>query len=115
MKEEVVYQEDQDYLKPRPVVIIHSKEGLNAEAAYAMHLAERFALIAADNDGEDSAGRQKLRLATPKEVVERACKIAELMFVALRDRNWTLPIDSHKTIVERLAKQKEERRKRGDD
>jgi hypothetical protein len=108
MNEEIVYQEDQDYLKPKPLVTIHTKEGLNTEATYAMHLAERFALISAEDDGEDSAGRQKLRLATPEEVVERACNIAGLMFVTFRKLNWVLPIDDYKTIVERIAKQKKE-------
>jgi hypothetical protein len=112
MYEEVIYHNDQDYSKPKPFVSIHPKEGLNAEAAYAMHLAERFALIAGEDDGEDSAGRQKLRLATPIEVVKRACNIAELMFIELRRRNWTVPIDSYKTIMERLEKQKEDRNKK---
>jgi hypothetical protein len=112
MNPEVVYQEDQDYLKPKPLVTIHPREGLTVEADYAVRLAERFALIMAEDDGEDSAGRQKLRLATPEEVVERACNIAELMFTALRYRDWTLTIDDYKTIVERLAKQKEERMKK---
>ena len=37
-------------------------------------------------DGEDSQGRQKLRMATPEELVEKAFACATLLVKAARDR-----------------------------
>jgi hypothetical protein len=109
-KEEIVYQEST--YREVPVVTIHSTEQPIAEARYAMQLAERFALIAGEDNGEDSAGRQKLRLATPDEVVQRACNIAHLMFTEIRDRNWMLPVEAWDVIQEVFESKREERRKK---
>ena len=48
-------------------------------AAIALELLYRSTanFIAADDNGEDSAGRQKLRLQTSKEIVEKAFTIAD--------------------------------------
>src|SRR5688572_16352986 len=43
----------------------------------AFELIERWGLVAAMPDGEDSSGRAKLRLPTPDELVARAFAIAE--------------------------------------
>jgi hypothetical protein len=112
--EELVYQENDAYLRPIPMVTIHALEHPIAEARYAMQLAERFALIAADDDGEDSAGRQKLRLSTPEEVVDRACKIAHLMYVEIRDRNWMLPVEDYATVQKMLEVKRAEKKKKGE-
>ena len=45
-------------------------------AQLAINIIDRWALVAAYPDGEDSAGRQKLRLPTPEELVSRATAIA---------------------------------------
>lgn len=45
-------------------------------------------MIAAQSDGEDSAGRSKLRLQTPQELVERACNVAGLMYEEIKARGW---------------------------
>lgn len=47
---------------------------MNAQIAFA--LIERWGMIAAMPDGEDSAGRQKFRLQTPEELVARAFTVA---------------------------------------
>ena len=43
----------------------------------ATELVSHLAIVAAMPDGEDSAGRQQLRLMSPKEVARRAVDIAE--------------------------------------
>jgi hypothetical protein len=58
------------------------------EARFAIELMIRMALASATPDGEDSAGRQKLRLATPNEIVERACDIASAAFAGFEKREW---------------------------
>lgn len=61
-----------------------------AEAALAMM--ERWGMVAGVPDGEDSAGRQKLRLATSEELVSRACEVADMAYAAFAERGWTLDI-----------------------
>lgn len=67
-----------------------------AQAQYAMSLMKHFGIVAGTPDGEDSSGRQKLRLATPKEIVERACTIAELAFQEFENRDWLLDLPAPK-------------------
>lgn len=47
---------------------------MNANMAFA--LIERWGMVAATPDGEDSAGRQKFRLQTSDELVARAFTVA---------------------------------------
>jgi hypothetical protein len=66
--------------------------GLSEQAKMAFHLAEKLGMAAAKQDGEDSAGRQKLKLLTPEEVAERAISIVEHLWVAFQVKDWILPI-----------------------
>lgn len=72
--------------------VIHKAEVLGPEAAFAMELCGRWALVAAMPDGEDTAGRQKLRLPTPEELTARTMEIAKSLFGAMRAEGWTLPV-----------------------
>lgn len=57
-------------------------------ATVATELVSHLAIVAAMPDGEDSKGRQKLRLLTPKEVAKRAFEIAsELWYVGVATGN----------------------------
>jgi hypothetical protein len=47
-------------------------------------------MVAAAPDGEDSAGRAKLRLATPEELVQRAFVTANLAYWNARQRGLIL-------------------------
>lgn len=55
-------------------------------AHLATTLIERWGLVTGREDGEDSAGRQKLRRERPEEIVERAFDIAEEVFRVARAR-----------------------------
>ena len=55
------------------------------EGQFAAHMIEKWGMVAAMSDGEDSAGRQKLRLATPEELVERAITTTNLLFKRMRE------------------------------
>lgn len=61
-------------------------------ASYTALLAERIvnhcAMITAQVDGEDTAGRQKLKLMDAADVAKRACDIAENMVAIFDARGW---------------------------
>jgi len=50
-------------------------------------------LIAGDLDGEDSQGRSRIRLQSPKELVERAASIADLAVEAAEIRGWIKAVE----------------------
>lgn len=62
------------------------------EANFMLQLVERWGMVAATPAGEDSSGRQKLRLSTPEELVARATEMTALVFHACRDAGWIVPI-----------------------
>lgn len=72
--------------------VIFQKEVLCQEGQLAAALAEKFAVVACIEDGEDSGGRQKLRLQTPEECAKRSCDIARSLFNEFRERGLVLDI-----------------------
>ncbi len=97
MKEDVVV------VKPfsRNEIVYHSDRSPNMCARLAMEYVKEWGMIMAATDGEDSAGRAKLRIATPDEVTERACEVASLLLEKLERRGWLLKAPS---IEEYLSK-----------
>lgn len=71
-----------DYVK------VWEREHPELEARMAVDMLVKWGMVAASPDGEDSAGRQKLRLATPEELVERAIQCADLLCAKMRERRW---------------------------
>lgn len=83
-----------------PIKIVVSKTGRYAdpktewaelagqEAHCAIEFVQKWGMVACVPDGEDGAGRQKLRLATPDEVVARAVTTTELLYRTMRERRW---------------------------
>ena len=70
-----------------PHCLINENEHPELEAKMAISFIEKWGMISGMDDGEDSSGRQKIRMATPEEVVERAFQIAKLtMDKARKDR-----------------------------
>lgn len=72
----------------------------------AVELVERWGSVAGAPDGEDSAGRSKIRLQEPEELVERAVKTAGLLWEAIKKQGWILEIDREAWIAEREAEDK---------
>jgi len=64
------------------------REQPEMEAKLAASMVERWGMIAAIPDGEDSAGRAKLRLATPAELAARACDTAEMLMKRFHMNGW---------------------------
>jgi hypothetical protein len=86
-------------------------------AACAVLFLERWSLVAAMPDGEDSAGRAKLRLPTADEIVTRAFDIAEKYYATARARGHLLDLPDLNAInaeydaekAETVAKEAERR------
>ena len=68
-------------------------------AATAHDIAKHLAMVAGESDGEDSSGRQKLRLMTPEEVATRACDIAEAMWTKFEARGWILDVPEPRLVT----------------
>lgn len=74
-------------------IIVSPAQAPDQIAQFAMHLMDHFGVVAAtDTDQCDPAGRAKLRLQTPEEVVTRACAIAELAYAEFEKRGWMLEL-----------------------
>ncbi len=93
-------------------VCVHHRIQATPEAAFAMQIMDRLALVAAHPDGEDSAGRQKLRLLTPEEAAERACKMAAIAFENFKALGWLVEVPSleegEKLVTEEAMKREQE-------
>src|SRR5687767_8846104 len=85
-------------------VAICRTEVPNEQGELARDLISRFAIIAATPDGEDSSGRQKLRLMTEEECVDRAVHIAALAWEEFRERGWIVDIPLPKPEEEKAEK-----------
>jgi hypothetical protein len=57
-------------------------------ARMAIVLIEKWGMVAAVPDGEDSAGRARLRLMLPSEIVGRACETADLAYSVFESYGW---------------------------
>ena len=69
-----------------PHCLINENEHPELEAKMAISFIEKWGMISGMDDGEDSSGRQKIRMATPEEVVERAFQIAKLTMDTARGK-----------------------------
>ena len=73
-------------------VTVCQTQGFHKVAELATILVEKWGMVAAIPDGEDSAGRSKLRLLTPEKVVNRATETADLLWSALEDKGWLFDV-----------------------
>lgn len=60
------------------IVTAWDREKYEKAAEIAFVFIEKWGMVAGIPDGEDSAGRQKVRLGTPQEIVDRAFECALL-------------------------------------
>jgi len=67
-------------------VVAYETETLDHVGRLACVLVEKWGMVVAIPDGEDSAGRQRMRLPTPAELSSRALDIAETLMAVLRAR-----------------------------
>ncbi len=79
-------------------VKLHRRYELSHAARLASVLIERWGMVAGVDDGEDTAGRAKLRLQTPEDVVTRACETAERAITEFKARGWLCPMPSYEEL-----------------
>lgn len=104
---------DSEYKIPR--VSVHEREYANFEARIAVSLVERWGMVAAEADGEDSGGRAKLRRMTSDEIVDHACKTAAGLAAKFRALGWMIELPSlidHVATAKAAEEKKEEERRR---
>jgi len=95
-----------------PKLIVHERDHATLAARIALNLAERWGMIAAVPDGEDSSGRSKLRTMTPEEITDRACNTAESLLVEIKNRGWIAEAPSWEEMEEESKRLEAEKRKR---
>lgn len=96
-----------------PEVVVWETRHPEMEAKMAMMFIERWGMVAGMKDGEDSAGRSRLRLATTDEVVSRACEMAQMACEEFERRDWFTKAPSIQDAKE-MMKQREDESERGD-
>jgi len=67
-------------------IISWDNEQFEHEAEIAIQFVQHWGMVAGIPDGEDSAGRYKIRLQTPEELVERATTTASLLMATIRKK-----------------------------
>lgn len=79
-------------------VIIHHRKRLSMKGEIATRLMEHFAIVAAQEDGEDSSGHRAFKLQTPEQVVSRACDIANDLVDEFEKRGWIIDVPAYEDI-----------------
>ena len=90
----------------KPIVGLHNTKRPNSKACLAIELMKHLAIILAEPDGEDSAGRQKLKMMPAETVAARACNIAEAAFRNFEARGWCLDAPSYDELLQWALKDK---------
>lgn len=80
--------------------VLFATNVLQLRGEIAVELVSKWGMVAGTPDGEDSTGRQKLRLLTPEELVERACKTSALLVESMQVSNWMLNLPCPANEVE---------------
>jgi hypothetical protein len=89
-------------------IAIYSRLHPDKRAQLAIRLLESWGMVAAiDTADEDRAGRMKLRLLAPDEVVSRACEVAENAYEAFQDRGWLMELPSPAEAAQQLEMESE--------
>ena len=100
---ELVALRPRDYASPYPVVAgNHELKVPDLRAAFAMQCIERWAMVAGQPDGEDSAGRAKLRRLTANEVAAHACDCTEKAFAEFQNRGWLLEVPLLNALLDQI-------------
>ena len=77
-----------DAIEGHDTPILHKPYEPYTIAKVAIDMAARWATVAAIPDGEDSSGKQKLRMQTADELAEHACLVAAALWKQFETRGW---------------------------
>jgi len=75
---------------------IYNTEIPNFKGEVALSLTKHLCNVPMEPDGEDSTGRQKFKTLSPPQVAERACEIAEALYLEFRARGWVVELPEPK-------------------
>lgn len=81
------------------------------EIRLATALVEKWGMVLGMEDGEDSSGRHKLRLATPGEVVDRAVATTKVLIARFIAEDWFH--DSSEALAELADRRLQREQERG--
>lgn len=84
---------------------VHARKLTLPRAEFALKLVERWGMVMAEVDGEDSAGRAKLRTLTADEVVSRAVAAADAVYAEIERRGWMVDLPSYADVQSALDPQ----------
>jgi len=88
--------------EPRPSVEIDALDVLSHEAKFFLGCIEKWGMVAGADGGEDSAGRSRLELMPPEDVVGRAREMTDLAFKTIQENEWTIRTPSYDEAVAQL-------------
>ena len=79
MNESIGYRIQKEFNSDKKVTIFDTIT-LSLEGRFTANLLEKWGMVAAKMNGEDSSGRARMALLTPEEVVNRAFEVTALFF-----------------------------------
>jgi hypothetical protein len=85
----------------RPEPTVATRKQLTMRARMATALIEKWGMVAALPDGEDTSGRQKMRLMKPKEIVQHAIDVSKMAINAFEEEGW---IDEFPSAMDEIEK-----------
>src|SRR5271157_5353964 len=86
-------------------MLFHNRRAPTDVASFAMELLRVHAGITARDNGQDDAGRAKIRRDSPAEAVAYACETAALAFDEFKQRGWLIPVPSWEELEEKAKPQ----------
>lgn len=91
-----------EYGQPRKPIetLVHERQVLDSRARFALACIEKWGMVCAMPDGEDSSGRQKARPATVAEITDRACNCADAAFEEFQKRGWFIEVPSYQELID---------------
>lgn len=98
-----------------PTWTIFRRETLNPEAEFAYHLLERWGMVTGVPDGEDRAGRQRIRMMTPVEMVDRATSTAAIFWEHINRMGWVQEIPSPEEARVAIEERRKDRKANRED
>ena len=107
--DELEIRRDHRSLGNHPIAMAQPRFLEDHHCRFAMSIIERWAMVAAKPDGEDSAGRAKIALSDVGDIVNRACDIAALAFLEFEHRGWLTPCPTVAEMEEILKERENER------
>ena len=87
----------------QPALMLHENEHLELKAKVALSMLEKWGMVAAEPDGEDSAGRAKLKLPSADDLAKRACDVTDEAFTEFEKRGWVLKLPTMSEMKEKYA------------